>query len=67
MARANSDISMGTWSGSDATRELHQTIREFNEASTRQTSIIVRLTWTLTILTVIMTFLVGVQIWIALR
>jgi hypothetical protein len=64
---AEGGIPLGEWSGSNATRELHETIKRFNESATRQTAIIIRLTWAIAILTAVMTVAVVVQICLALR
>jgi len=58
-------IPLGQWSGSDATKELHDTIKEFNEASTRQTRHLIILTWAIVILTILMLIGLGVQIYLA--
>ena len=63
----SSGIPIGQWSGSDATRELTQTIINLNKSTERQTRTVVRLTWAIAIMTLVMTVGVGVQIWIALR
>ncbi len=67
MAQANSGIPLGEWSGSNATRELHETIKRFNAAAEDQTRQMVRLTKTITWLTAAMLILVTVQIVIAIR
>ncbi len=48
-------------SGSAATDALHETIKAFQEASTRQTTMIIRLTWAMLALTLVMVGVVGVQ------
>ena len=58
-------IPIGQWSGSDTTKELTQTIKKFNESSTKQTRQIVILTWVITILTFLMLIGLVVQISIA--
>lgn len=60
-------VSLGEWSGSAATRELHETIKQFNETSKKQTDQIVRLTKVIVWLTVAMLAAVLVQIYIAFR
>jgi len=60
-------IPLGEWSGSTATRELHATIREFNSAATQQTTIMLRLTRWILVLTVVMTAAVVVQIIMTVR
>ena len=62
---AKSGILIGQWSGADATNALHKSIREFNEATAKQTRQLVFLTWAIAFLTLAMTVGVGVQIWIA--
>ena len=61
------NIPLSEWSGSGATRELHETIKAFNDASNRQTKQLLILTWVIAFLTAIMTIGVGVQIWLATR
>ena len=62
MTKPNSGIPLGQWSGSDATNALHATIKAFNEVTSAQTNMLIRLTWTITALTAIMTAAVVVQI-----
>jgi hypothetical protein len=62
---ANSGIPLGEWSGSNATRELESTIREFNASAERQTRQMLRLTWVIAALTAVMTVGVVVQIYLA--
>jgi hypothetical protein len=59
-------IPLGEWSGSDATRELHKTIKDFSDASSRQTTKMIRLTWVIVFLTVAMLIGLAVQIYLAL-
>ncbi len=66
MVLANSGIPLGEWSGSNATRELHETIKQFNAAADEQTRQMVRLTKKIMWLTVAMLVLVGVQIVVAI-
>ena len=56
-------IPLSEWSGSGATRELHETIKSFNEVTTRQTTWLLRLTWAITALTLVMTIAVLVQVY----
>jgi len=58
-----SGIPMGGWSGAGATRELHETIKTFNEGATRQTAKLIQLTWMITVLTGVMVLEVAWQIW----
>lgn len=60
-------ISLSEWSGSSATRELHETIKRFVETSDRQSSEMIRLTAQLKWLTWAMLLAVVVQIYLALR
>ena len=60
-------IPLGEWSGSDAIKALHDTIKDFNTRSARQTKWMLRLTWVIAVLTLVMAFGLGVQIWLALR
>ena len=59
-------IPMGEF-GSDATNALHETIKAFNTASARQTKWMLRLTWVIAVLTLVMAVGLGVQICLALR
>lgn len=65
MTLPNSSIPLGQWSGAEATRELEQTIREFNAAAERQTRQMLRLTWVIVGLTAVMTIGVAAQIILA--
>ncbi len=58
------NIPLGQWSGSDATRELTQNIISLNEAANRQNRSMIRLTWAIAIMTLVMLVGVAVQIWI---
>ncbi|MEW6246646.1 MAG: hypothetical protein AB1555_08050 [Nitrospirota bacterium] len=60
-------IPLSEWSGSGATRELHETIRNFNEVASRQTQEIVILTRVLAFLTFVMTIGLIFQIYLAWR
>jgi len=64
---ANQRIPLGEWSGSNATRELHATIKEFTISSDKQARAMIRLTWAILILTALMFCGLGVQIWLSLR
>jgi hypothetical protein len=66
IAVADIGIPLEEWNGSVATRELHETIRQFNEASQRQTQDLVRLTKVLALLTAVMLVAVVVQVVVAL-
>ncbi len=50
-------------SGADATKDLHETIKQFVEESGRAARTMIRLTWSISFLTVAMLFAVGVQVW----
>jgi hypothetical protein len=63
---AQGGIPLSEFSGSGATRELHETIRDFNRATGEQTRTIIRLTRWILALTVVMTVAVIVQIIVAL-
>ena len=58
------NIPLGQWSGSDATRELTQNIISLNAAANRQNRSMIRLTWAIAIMTLVMLVGVAVQIWI---
>jgi hypothetical protein len=60
-----SNIPLSEWSGSGATRELHESIKAFNTASARQTRQLLILTWVIVVLTAVMVIGLGVQIWLA--
>jgi len=64
---AQGGIPLGEWSGSNATRELHETIRAFNTAAEKQTAEIISLTRQLKWLTFAMFVAAVVQIVLALR
>jgi hypothetical protein len=64
---ANSGIPLEEWSGSGATKELHKSIREFNEVASKQTQTLTRLTWAIFILTAIMVIEVAVQIYLSIK
>ena len=62
-----SGIPLGAWSGSDATEELHKTIKEFVESSEKQTMIMIRLTKAILWLTGVLTIGLVVQIYLLIR
>jgi hypothetical protein len=64
---AQGGIPLSEWSGSGATRELHATIKEFNQSANQQARTMIRLTRYLLGLTVVMTIAVILQIWVVLR
>ena len=59
------NIPLGQLSGSDATKELHETIKQFNIETSRQTRQLLVVTWVIAILTFVMAVGVGVQIYLA--
>jgi hypothetical protein len=68
-----SGIPLGEWSGSDATKALHETIsalhetiRAYQKESSRQTAQMIRVTWAIAVLTFVMLIAVGAQIYLAL-
>ena len=60
------NIPLDEWSGAKATKELHDTIKKFSEASSMQTRQMLRLTWAIVGLTIAMLVAVIVQIIVAL-
>jgi hypothetical protein len=62
MALANSGIPLSEWSGSGAVRELHESIKQFNDVATEQGRTMIRLTRWIRVLTIVMTLAVLVQI-----
>jgi hypothetical protein len=60
------NIPVGQWSGSDATKALHETIAKYQEQSGRQTAHMIRLTWVIAALTFVMLVGLGVQIYLAI-
>jgi len=59
-------IPLSEWSGSGATKQLEETIKKFNEETSRQTRQLLILTWVIAILTFVMTVGVGLQIYLAI-
>src|SRR5258705_9762933 len=59
-------IPLGQWSGSDATNALRESIERFNAKTVRQTTWLLRLTWTIAALTLVMAIGVGVRIYTAM-
>jgi hypothetical protein len=55
------------WSGAGATRELHETSKEFVRSSHQASRRMVQLTWAIAVLTVMMLGAVVAQIVIALK
>jgi len=64
---APNNIPLSEWSGSEATRQLEETLKKFNEETSKQTRQLLVLTWVMTILTVLMTIGVVIQIYLALQ
>jgi len=65
MGMSKGGIPLSEWSGSGATRELHETMKAFVEQSDRQAKAMIRLTWAIAVLTVAMLGAVIVQIALA--
>ena len=59
------NIPLDEWSGSGATKALHATIERYQAESSRQTAKMIRLTWIITGLTVVLAIGLFVQIWLA--
>jgi hypothetical protein len=55
-----SNIALGQWSGSDATNALHETIRQYQEQSNKQTKQMLKLTWAIAVLTFVMLLGLGI-------
>jgi hypothetical protein len=62
---AQGGIDLDECSGSNATRELHKTIKDFNEVTSRQSTVLVRLTWVISFLSFAMLAGLIIQIWLA--
>lgn len=62
LMKANSGIPLSEWSGSGATRELHETIKLQIAATDRQSKVIIRLTWFMAVLAVVQTIATIVQV-----
>jgi hypothetical protein len=62
-----SSVPLDEWNGSKATRELHDTIKQFNEKTEQQTQQMVRLTKVIAWLTFVMLVAVIVQIVLAIK
>lgn len=59
------NVSLGQWSGSDATNALHETIRQYQEQSSKQTKQMLTLTRAIAVLTFVMLLGLGIQIYLA--
>ena len=61
---AKGGIPLEEFSGAAATNALREAIERFQEENGRHTQTMVRLTWAMTALTVVMAIGLGVQIWL---
>ena len=61
------NIPLGQWSGSDAIDRLRETIGALNKQSEKQNRTMVRLTWAILVLTIVMAVVGTVQTLIAFR
>jgi hypothetical protein len=59
------NIPLNEWSGAAAMKSLHESIDQYQKESSRQTAKMIRLTWIITGLTVVLTLGLFVQIWLA--
>jgi hypothetical protein len=60
-------IPLGQWSGSDAKERHRETIEASNLQAEKQTRTMVRLTWVIAALTLVMVIVGALQVWIAVR
>jgi hypothetical protein len=60
------NVPLNAWNGSVATEEQTKKLDEFNAASARQTKSIIGLTRALVALTIVMTVLVAIQVWVTI-
>ena len=60
------NIPLEDWSGASATNELHETIKEFKQASHRSSQRMLGLTWAIVFLTLVMFLAVAAQVFLAL-
>lgn len=58
-------IPVDEWSGSGATKALHETINQFTEQSTRQTARLLFLTLAIAVQTGVLVIGLGIQLWLA--
>ena len=56
------NIPLGQWSGSDATNQLHETIKKANAENAKANRTLLRLTWVLVFLTIVIVVLTLVLI-----
>jgi hypothetical protein len=54
-------------SSKGAVEDLHKTIKEFNDRASRQSDTMIRLTWVIAVLTLLLFLGLLVQIWLAVR
>jgi hypothetical protein len=59
-------IPLGEWSGGDETKALRSSIESFQIESSRQTATMIRLTWAIACLTVVMLLAVLAQIYLTI-
>ena len=64
---AKGGIPIDVWSGAYATKELHETIKEFVKSSNKASRRMLQLTWAIVVLTIIMLGAVIAQIVTALK
>ena len=65
-AMSKEGIPIDVWSGAYATKELHESMKQFVESSNRSSRRMLQLTWAIVCLTVAMFFAVIVQILVPL-
>jgi hypothetical protein len=61
------NIPLDDFSGSGATKKLIEIIKDYNEATSKQTQKIINLTWAIVVLTVLMLIGLIIQICISLK
>jgi hypothetical protein len=61
------NIPLDEWSGSKATKELQDSIAQFNATNAKQTAQLLILTWVIAILTFLMLVGLAVQIYLATK
>jgi hypothetical protein len=62
---ADSGIPLGVWSGADATNALREEIAKYNAQAAKQAETMIRLTWAIVALTVVLVAGLVVQIVLA--
>jgi|APSaa5957512622_1039677.scaffolds.fasta_scaffold590524_1 hypothetical protein len=60
------NLQVGELSGSNATKELQETVIDLSKASKKQTFHIIILTYAMLFLTFVMACIVGVQVWLSI-